>query len=99
MRVKKDIALSSVVGQGGKGGRAGVSSGRPSLGKPIELLHEREFCELFFILNGVSVQLVDRDLTSTEKATQGAIFFRKEQFNTGLCFPLSSLFKQFLHYT
>ena len=36
---------------------------------------------------------------STEKATQGAIFFSKEQFNVALCFPLSSLFKQFLHYT
>ena len=36
---------------------------------------------------------------STEKATQGAIFFSKEQFNAGLCFLLSSLFKKFLHYT
>ena len=78
MPVKKDIASSGAAGQGRKDGRAGISSEWPSSGKPTELLNEREFREHFFILNGVSVQLVDGDLTSTEKATQGAILFSKE---------------------
>lgn len=52
---KKDIASSRADGQGRKGGRAGVSSGCPSSGKPIELLNERKFHERFFIPNGVFV--------------------------------------------
>lgn len=55
MPAKKDIASSSADRQGKKGGGAGVSSGCPSSGKPIELLNEREFRERFFIPNGVSV--------------------------------------------
>ncbi|KAL6314838.1 hypothetical protein AAG906_029053 [Vitis piasezkii] len=80
---RKRIASSSAIGQGGKGGRTVMSSGRPNSGKPTELLNEREF----------------GDLTSTEKAAHNAIFFSKEQFNAGLRFPLLFLFKQFLHYT
>ena len=96
---EKGHCLNNAVGQGGKGGRVGVSFRRPSLEKPTKLLNEQEFHERFCILNGVFVQLADGDPTSTEKAAQGAIFFSKEQFNAGLCFPLPSLFKQFLHYT
>ena len=50
-------------------GRAGISSEWLSSGKPTELLNEREFHEHFFIPNGVSIQLVDEDPTSNEKAT------------------------------
>lgn len=35
----------------------------------------------------------------TKKVGHNAIFFSKKQFNSGLCFPIWSLFKQFLHYT
>ena len=76
-----------------------MSSGRPNPGKPIELLNEQEFREHFFIPNGICVQLVEEDPTSTEKAAHNTIFFSKEQFNVRLGFPLLSIFKQFLHYT
>ena len=98
MPAKKDIASSSAAGQDKKGGQTSVSPGRPSSGKPTELLNEREFREHFFIPNGVSVQLVNGDPMSTEKTAHDAIFFSKEQFNVGLHFSLSYLFKQFLHY-
>ena len=99
MPAKKDIALTNAASQGEKSGRAAVSSGRPSSEKLTEFLNEQEFRERFYIPNGVSIQLLDGDPMSTEKAAQGAIFFSKEQFNAGLCFLLSSLFKKFLHYT
>ncbi|RVW51927.1 hypothetical protein CK203_067948 [Vitis vinifera] len=76
-----------------------MSSGHPNPGKPTELLNEQEFREHFFIPNGISVQLVEEDPTSTKKAAHNTIFFSKEQFNVGLDFPLLSIFKQFLHYT
>lgn len=75
MLVKKDIATSSATGQDGKGGRTGVSSGRPNPGKLTELFNERELCEHFFIPNGVSIQLVEGNPTITEKAVHNAIFF------------------------
>lgn len=45
------------------------------------------------------IHLVDGDPTSIKKEFLSAIFFSKEQFNTGFRLPLPSLFKQFLHYT
>ena len=88
MPAKKDITSSSAVGPSGKGG-----SGHPYLGKPTELLNGREFRDRFCLPNGVSVQLVERDPMSTEKAGHNAIYFTKEQFNAGLRFPFLSLFK------
>ena len=99
MPAKKDTASFSAIGQGGKGGRTVMSSRCPNSGKPIELLNDWEFREGFFIPNGDSVQLVEGDLTSIEKAAHNTIFFSKEQFNAGLRFSLLFLFKQFLHYT
>ena len=88
MPAKKDIASSNAVGSSEKGG-----SGHPYQGKNIELLNERDFRDRFCLPNNVSVQLVDWDPMSTEKVEYNAIYFTKEQFNVGLCFPLLSLFK------
>ena len=99
MLAKKDVASSNAAGKGKKVVRASVSFGRSGLKKPTELLNKREFCERFYIQNGISVHLLDGDPTSTEKVAQEGIFFSKEQFNAGLRFPLSSLLKQLLHFT
>ena len=94
MLAKKDVLSSNGAGTSGKGGFR-----RPYPRKPTEVLNEREFHDHFYLLNGVSIQLVDGDAMSTEKARHNAIYFTKEQFNARLCFPLLSLFKEFLHYT
>ena len=94
MPAKKDVASSSAAGPSGKS-----VSGQTYLEKPTDKLNEREFCERFCIPNGVSVQLVDGEAMSTEKAANHAVYFSKEQFNTRLRFPLPSLFKEFLHFT
>ena len=99
MLVKKDTASPSTAGPSEKGGRTATGSRRPYSGKPTELLNEREFHDRFCLLNNISVQLVDEDLMPTEKVGHNAIYFTKEEFNAGLRFPLTSLFKQFLHYT
>ena len=67
--------------------------------KSVDKLNMREFCERFCISNDVSVHLVDREAVSTEKSVDNAIYFTKEQFNVGLRFPLTSLFKEFLYVT
>lgn len=98
MSQKKDIIAFGATGQGGPSCQADSSPVRSLLTKPIELLNEREFRERFSIPNGVSVQLVEGGVSSTEKAGDNAMYFTKEQFNVGLRLPLPSLFKQFLHY-
>ncbi|KAL6350314.1 hypothetical protein AAG906_004263 [Vitis piasezkii] len=75
------------------------SSGDAHAEKSVDKLNVREFRERFCIPNGVSVELTDGEAVSTEKNEDNAIFFTKEQFNAGLRFPLSSLFKEFLHFT
>ncbi|KAL6314791.1 hypothetical protein AAG906_027140 [Vitis piasezkii] len=75
MSANKDAASSSA-GQSGKD-----ASGEVPAEKSVDKLNVREFCERFYIPNGVSVQLVDGEAVSTEKSADNAIFFTKEQFN------------------
>lgn len=87
------VASTSTTGKGKKGGQANATTGRTNLEKPIELLIERGFRELFYIPNDISIHLVDGDPMSIEKEAPSAIFFTNEQFNTRLHLPLPSLFK------
>lgn len=99
MSSKKDVVASNAARQDGSSGRTNPSPVRPYPGKPTEILNEREFQDRFCFLNDISVQLVEGNTVFTEKAEDHTMYFTKEQFNTGLRFPLPSLFKQFLHYT
>ena len=88
MPAKKDVASSNATGPS----RKSVSR-QPYSGRPTDKLNEREFRERFCFPNDISIQLVDGDAMTTEKAAHNTIYFSKEQFNTGLRFPLPSLFK------
>ena len=94
MPAKKDVASSSAARQSYKDASRVVYAE-----KSVDKLNVRQFCERFYIPNGVFVQLVDGEAVSTEKSVDNAIYFTKEQFNAGLRFPLPSLFKEFLHFT
>ena len=67
--------------------------------KFIEKLNAQEFRERFHVLYGIVIHFLGDDPMSTEQEPFNDIIFRKEKFNVGLCFPLPSLFKQFLHFT
>ena len=75
------------------------SSGDAHAEKSLDKLNVREFCERFYIPNGVLVELMDGEVMMTKKSEDNAILFTKEQFNVGLRFPLPSLFKEFLYFT
>ena len=94
MLAKKYVASSNAAGPNVKS-----AFGQSYSGKPIDKLNEREFRERFCFPNDISIQLVDGDAMTTEKAAHNTIYFSKEQFNTGLRFPLPSLFKEFLQLT
>lgn len=78
MPAKNDVASSSAAGVSGKN-----TSGQTYLEKPTDKLNLRKFCEHFYIPNSVSIQLVDGEAMSVEKAADNAIYFTNEQFNTG----------------
>ena len=72
MSANKGAALSSEAGKSGKNASGGVHTE-----KSVDKLNVREFCERFCIPNGVSVQLVDGEVVSTEKSANNAIYFTK----------------------
>ena len=94
MSAKKEATSSSSSKQSGK-----VAFEDVYAEKSVDKLNMREFRERFCIPNGVSVELMDGEVVSTEKSTNDVIYFTKEQFNAGLRFPHPSLFKEFLHFT
>ena len=72
---------------------------RLRLERPIDLLSKQEFQAPFYILDKISIHLVDGEALSSEKQPHNVTYFSKEQFATRLCLPLLSLFKQFIHFT
>nr|CAN68572.1 hypothetical protein VITISV_023885 [Vitis vinifera] len=77
--------------------REGVE--RTNKEKFIKLLTAREFRERFRVLGRIAIRLMNDGPMSTEEESFNVIIFSKEQYNVELCFPLPSLFKQFLHFT
>ena len=47
----------------------------------------------------ISMELSDRAAGSTIGGVDNVVYFTREQFATKLCFPISSLVNQFLHFT
>ena len=56
----------------------------------------RSFCE---VPANVSLELSDRVDVSTVGGVDNVVYFTQEQFSVGLRFLISSLVKQFLHFT
>ena len=51
------------------------------------------------VLAAIRLEMSDAATTSTMRAVDNAIYFTREQFVVGLCLPVPSLVKQFLHFT
>ena len=51
------------------------------------------------VLVAIRLEMLDGATTSTMGATDNVVYFTREQFVAGLCLPIPSLVKQFLHFT
>ena len=51
------------------------------------------------VLTTIKLEMSDGTAPSTVGKVDNAVYFTREQFATGLCFPILSLVKQFLHFT
>lgn len=67
--------------------------------RPMDKLPKQQFQARFHILNFITIQLLDKEALMTNGLLQDLIYFKNEQFVTGLHFPIPFLFKQFLHFS
>ena len=51
------------------------------------------------VLASIILEVLDGTTIPTIGGANNAVYFSQEQFAIGLCFPISSLMKQFLHFT
>ena len=81
------------------GRKQGPTRGTPSTSSIISSLSMEElraFCE---ILDDIDIMLSNGSAESTAGKEYNTIYFTRDQLVVGLCFPVPSLVKQFLHFT
>ena len=77
----------------------GPGQDTPSTSSIISSLSMGELRSYCHIPNNIDFELSDGPTESTNDKEDGAVYFTKEQFAAGLRFPISSLIKQFLHFS
>ena len=81
------------------GRKRGPTRGTPSTSSIISSLSMEELRTYCEIPDDIDVMLSDGPAQNTVDGEDNAIFFTREQLAIGLCFPVLSLVKQFLHFT
>ena len=71
----------------------------PSASSTISSLSIEELRSYCHIPAKIDFELPDGPTESTIDKEDGVVYFTREQLTTGLCFPVLSLIKQFLHFS
>ena len=72
------------------------TSSASSIISSLSMEELRSYCQ---IPDNIDIKLLDGSAKSTIGEGNGAIYFTRKQLVVGLCFPISSLIKQFLHFS
>ena len=81
------------------GCRKGSSWESPTTSSLLASMSVEELRSFYRVPDNISLELSDGPAFSTVGQANNAVYFTREQFPTGLRFPVSSLVKQFLHVT
>ena len=81
------------------GRRRGPSKNSPSTSSLVAYMSMEELRSFCRVLDNISFELSSGPTISTVGEADNAVYFIREQFAAGLCFPVSSLVKQSLHVT
>ena len=81
------------------GSRRGPSRDTPSARRLISSLSMEELRSYCQIPSNIDFELLDGPAESTVNGEDGVVYFTREQLAVGLRFPISSLVKQFLHFS
>ena len=79
--------------------RKGSSQKLPTTSSLVSSMSMEELRSFCRVLDDISLELSDEPACSTVGQADNVVYFTREQFTTGLHFPVSSLVKQFLHVT
>ena len=94
MAIGQEETSTSQVGR-----RRGPSRDTPSASSIISSLSIEELRSYCHIPNNIDFELPDGQTESTIDKEDGAVYFTREQLTARLRFPISSLIKQFLHFS
>ena len=81
------------------GRKRGPTRGSPSTSSIISSLSMEELRTYCEILDNIDIMLSGGPTRNTVGGDDNAMFFTQEQLVAGLCFPVPTLVKQFLHFT
>ena len=81
------------------GRRRGPSWDAPSASSLISSLSMEELRSYCRILNNIDFELLNCQVESTIDEKDSVVYFTREQLTTRIRFPISSLVKQFLHFS
>ena len=79
--------------------RKGAPRKLPTASSLVAAMFVEELRSFFQVSADISLELLGRADVSTVGWVDNSIYFTQEQFVTRIPFPISSLVKQFLHYT
>ena len=81
------------------GRKKGTPRKSPTTSSMVVVMSLKELRSFFQILADISLELLDGVAVSIVGGENNAAYFTQEQFAARLHFPISSLVKQFLHFT
>ena len=79
--------------------RKGPGRDTPSASNIISSLSMEKLRSYCQIPDNIDIELSDGPTESTIREEDGVVYFTWEKLIVGLCFPVSSLIKQFLHFS
>ena len=79
------------------GHRRGPSRELPSASNLVSSMSTKQLRFFYRVPDSISLELSDGSSISTVGEVDNAVYFTRKEFAVGLCFPASSLVKQFLH--
>ena len=81
------------------GCKRGSSRESPTKSILVASMSVEELRSFYRVPDDISLELLNGPAFSIVREADNVIYFTQEQFAVGLCFPVSSLVKQFLHVT
>ena len=81
------------------GRKRGTTREMPTVRSLVVAMSVEDLRSFRQVPSAIRLEVLDGTTTSTIGATDNAIYFTQEQFAIGLCLPIPSLVKQFLHFT
>ena len=79
--------------------KRGTPRESPTASSPVATMSVEELRSFYQVPADINLEFSNGATVSTVREANNVVYFTPEQFATGFRFPISSLVKQFLHFT